>query len=71
MDRRNKTLGMEEQVFKLLTEQLNRMETKIDEQNDKISSIEGKIKYVYGFAAGIGIFMSIIIAWVKDKIDFT
>ena len=66
-------------VWGQLEQRLERMEknaalahatlaNKIDDLEGKIDTINGRMKYIYGFAAGIGFILSFLWDWIKIKL---
>lgn len=55
----------QQQYFDQLTQRFDSLEDKIDTVNKKVDDIQSKVVYMYGFAAGIGIFASFIIDWFR------
>lgn len=55
------------QYFDQLTLQIGVLQQDLKQVREDVSDIKSKVVYMYGFAAGIGIFASIIIDWFRTK----
>ena len=57
-----------DKLFTMIDERLKTIDAKIEAQQKDISEIKGNMKWIYGWAAGAGLFFSIIIEWVRIKV---
>lgn len=57
-----------DQMFRGIFSRLDAQDTKLDKIADQMSDIQGNIKWVYGWAAGVGVIGSSIIEYIKSKL---
>ncbi len=58
----------QKQSFDQLSEQNAALQKELSAIRSDVSDIKAKIIYMYGFAAGVGIFASLIIDWFRTHI---
>ena len=58
-----------DQYQKLLMDKLESMDKKIDEQGEKLASVERKVNYMYAWAAGVGAAASLLFLIIKEKVS--
>jgi hypothetical protein len=61
----------QEKYFDELSKTLERIENTQRDQAKDLADIKANMKYIYGFAAGIGVLGSLVISWIKDKLTGT
>lgn len=58
----------QKQYFDQLTEQISELQGEVKAVREDVSDIKSKVVYMYGFAAGIGIFASVVIDWFRTQL---
>ena len=56
-----------DKFFNAMNERFDRIDTRLNHQSEKLNKIEGQMRYVYGWAAGIGLAASLAWEYVKEK----
>ena len=54
--------------FEELTTKIDSLTDKVMDLHTDLDGLRGKMKYIYGFAAGVGLFSSLVITWIRSKL---
>lgn len=57
------------EFFNLLDERFNKTDAKIDALTKDVNDLKDKLRFIYGWAAGIGVAASVIWSLLKDKLS--
>lgn len=56
-----------DKFFNAMNERFDRIDTRLDNHSEKLDKVVGQMRYVYGWAAGIGLAASLGWEYVKEK----
>ena len=57
-----------DKFFDAMNERFDRVDVRLNDHSEKLNKIEGQMRYVYGWAAGIGLAASLAWEYVKEKL---
>lgn len=60
-------MNFEERYFEQLTSQIGLLRGEIGALNKKVDDIQSKVIYMYGFAAAMGLLLSLVIEWIRSN----
>lgn len=66
-DEQNGNGFYKEQAWGMVLNEISDLKKMSQSQAKDLADIKAKINYIYGFAAAIGVFTTVIIEWVRSK----
>ena len=57
----------QEEVFKMLDTRFSNIEGKLERQDKQLDEIQGQLRWIYGWATGVGVLASVTWSFIKEK----